>query len=297
MLLGAGIALLTSLSWALSSIIIKPLTSRIPTLFINTFRMWLGSTLLLSFILISGKYTAIPDIPLPSLIYVIVSGVLAMAIGDTSYIKSLSMLDASIAFPIAQCAFVLLAGLAAILWLNEPYTWITVAGAILVMLGIYLVASEGNGKAGTLHNKTVNVKGVFVALFAAVIWASSTITLKIGAQGIDPFVVAAIRISCSAVVLTGLSAIRGNKAVFQLKQYGAKSLLLICVAGMLTYGVAAVGYVSAIQMIGAAKTVLLTTSAPLFALFFSILFLKERPTRSTIVGIIASVGGVILVVV
>ena len=165
------------------------------------------------------------------------------------------------------------------------------------MLGIYLVASEGNGKAGTLHNKTVNVKGVFVALFAAVIWASSTITLKIGAQGIDPFVVAAIRISCSAVVLTGLSAIRGNKAVFQLKQYGAKSLLLICVAGMLTYGVAAVGYVSAIQMIGAAKTVLLTTSAPLFALFFSILFLKERPTRSTIVGIIASVGGVILVVV
>jgi drug/metabolite transporter (DMT)-like permease len=67
-------------------------------------------------------------------------------------------------------------------------------------------------------------------------------------------------------------------------------------AGILTYGVAAVGYVAAIQMIGAGKTVLLTTTAPLFVLPFSIFILKEKPTYYTIAGIVLCVGGIGLVV-
>jgi len=296
MLLGAGIALLTSLSWALSSTILKSLTDTIDTLSLNTIRVWVGSILLITYIVVTGKYTSILDIPLQSLIYLIASGVLAMALGDTTYIKSLSMLDVSVAFPIAQCAFVLMAGLAAILWLNEPYSWNFVAGGVLIMFGIYLIASVGNKGVKAQNTRAISKKGVLVTLFAATLWATSTLTLKIGAEGLDPFVAAAIRIFIAAMVLTAISTPRRNKGLLHLRQYGAKSLLLVSAAGILTYGVAAVGYVSAIQMIGAAKTVLLTTSAPLFALPFSILFLNEKPTLSTIVGIIASVGGVILVV-
>jgi len=297
MLMGAGIALLTSLAWALSSVILKLLTDRIDTLSINTMRVWVGSLLLVTIAIVSGKYAAVSDIPLESLVYVIVSGVLAMAIGDTIYIKSLGMLDASIAFTIAQCAFVAMAGLAAVLWLGEPYTWVTVAGAVLVMAGIYLMASGENGGAGRRDFRAVGKTGIFVTLLTAAIWTASTMALKIGAQGIDAFVVAAIRIFSSALVLTFLVMPRRRRGALQLKQYGPKNLLLVAAAGVLTYGVAAVGYVSAIQMIGAGRTVLLTASAPLFALPFSILFLRERPTRSTIAGIVASVCGVCLVVV
>lgn len=297
MLLGAGIALLTSLAWAVSSIILKSLTDRIDTLSINTIRMWVGSLLLLTIIIISGKHPAISDMPLQSLVYVMVSGILAMAIGDTIYIKSLALLDASIAFPISQCAFVVIASLAAILLLDEPYTWITGIGAVLVMGGIYLIASGQNGKAKAEGLRTINKKGVFTALLAALIWTASTVTLKIGAEGMDAFAVAAIRISISAVALTFIAVPRRKQGVLQLKRYGPRALGLIATTGVLTYGVAAVGYVSAIQMIGAGKTVLLTTSAPLFALPISIIFLNERPTRSTIAGIIISVAGVCLVVV
>ena len=145
MLIGVAMALLASLGWAVSSILIKHLAGKIDTLSINTIRLWIGSSMLLSFIVVSGRSADLFDIPMHSLGYVLASGILAMAIGDTLYIKSLALLDASIAFPIAQCAFVVTAGLAAILWLDEPYTWITLAGAILVLAGIYLIVSEENG--------------------------------------------------------------------------------------------------------------------------------------------------------
>ncbi len=297
MLLGAGIALLTSLAWAVSSIVLKFLTDKIDPLSINTIRMWTGSVILLTLVLVTGRTGAFAGIAPQPLMYVIASGILAMAIGDTIYIRSLAMLDASVAFPISQCAFVVMAGTASILWLDEPYTWLTVAGAILVMGGIYLIASDQGGKTTPSHRKSASRTGVIVTLLASVIWTAATITLKIGSRGIDPIVVAAIRISVSAVVLTALATAKRNKGALQLRKYGSRSLLLMATAGILTYGIAAVGYVSALQMIGAGKTVLLTTSAPLFALPFSILLLKERPTRAAIVGIIASVAGVCLVVV
>lgn len=297
MLLGAGVALLTSMAWAVSSIILKSLTAKIDSLSINTIRMMFGSVLLLAIVTLTGKTPDIAAIPPLPLAYVIASGILAMAIGDTIYIKSLSMLDASIAFPVSQCAFVVIASLAAILLLDEPYTWITAAGAVLVMFGIYLIASGQNINTKADSVAQISKLGIAIALLAAVVWTGSTIALKIGAAGIDPFVVAAIRISVSAMVLTGFALPRQKIGIRRLKSYGIKSLVLIMTAGLLTYGIAAVGYVSAIQMIGAGKTVLLTTSAPLFALPFSILILKEKPTRSTLIGTGASIVGVCLVVV
>jgi len=297
MLIGAGVALLTSLAWAVSSILLKSLTGRIDILSINTIRMWVGSALLLTIAFAAGKMTAIQDMPLQSLGCVVLSGILAMAVGDTLYIKTLSMLDASVAFTISQCAFVVVASLGAVLLLGESYTWVTVAGAMLVMVGIYLTASGHSGKPGTRQPGTLSRKGVLLSLSVAVIWSVSTVTLKAGAIGTDAVAVAAVRITVSAMLLSAFTIPKHKQGLLQLNRYGLRSLTMMAAAGISTYGVAAVGYILAIQIIGAGKTVLLTTSAPLFALPFSIIFLGERPTRSTILGIIISVAGMCLVVV
>jgi drug/metabolite transporter, DME family len=68
------------------------------------------------------------------------------------------------------------------------------------------------------------------------------------------------------------------------------------VAGILTYAVAAVAYVSAIQSIGAARTVLITTSSPILVLPFSILLLKERPGPTAMAGIFSCVLGIFFIV-
>ena len=55
MLIGVAMALLASLGWAVSSILIKHLAGKIDTLSINTIRLWIGSSMLLSFIVVSGR--------------------------------------------------------------------------------------------------------------------------------------------------------------------------------------------------------------------------------------------------
>ena len=296
-MLGAGIALLTSLAWSISSICIKLVAEKIDSLIINTLRTWVGSALLILLIIVTGRTEAFSHIPWESFVYVVLSGILAMAIGDTIYIKSVALLDVSIAFPLSQCAFILLTVLSAVLFLGEQFTWITITGGVLVVLGIYLMtSSRGRGGAPT-DRKRVNPRGLFFILIAILAWTGATILLKIGVTGVDPFIAACLRISTSAIVLLFFFHSRPNKGNTSLKQIGKKNLALVASAGLLTYGVAAVGYISAIQLIGAGKTVLLTAIAPLFALPFAIFILGEKPTRYTLWGVMISVIGVWLVVV
>jgi drug/metabolite transporter (DMT)-like permease len=296
-MLGAGIALLTSLAWSISSILLKLVAGKIDSLSINTLRTLVGSIILFTFIFTTGRLEIFFHLPLNSFVYVIFSGLLAMGIGDTMYIKSIALLDVSIAFPLSQVSFILLAVLAAILFLDEPFTWITVVGAVLVILGIYLMTSSRGRTPAPSGKKPINPKGLIFILVAIIAWTGATILLKIGVIGVDPFIAASLRISASAIVLLVVILSRPGKGTVALWQIGWKYLGLIATAGLLTYGVAAVGYVTAIQLIGAGKTVLLTAIAPLFALPFSILILKEKPTRFTLLGVIVSVVGIWLVVV
>ena len=56
MLIGVAMALLASLGWAGSSIVVKHLAGKVDTLSINTIRLWIGSSLLLGFIVSTGRF-------------------------------------------------------------------------------------------------------------------------------------------------------------------------------------------------------------------------------------------------
>ncbi len=294
-MLGAGVALLTSLAWSISSICIKQVADKTDSLSINTLRTLIGSCLLALFTALTGRLGMLPALPLSSLCYVVLSGILAMVLGDTVYIKSVSLLDVSIAFPLSQVSFILLAVLAAVLFLNEPFTWVTLTGAVLIVMGIYLMTSS-KGMKGRGGSSRINPKGLFFILIAIVAWTGSTILLKIGVTGVDPFVAAGLRISTSALILTGFYFLCFGRKWSGRKKIGRVNLILIVAAGFLTYGVAAVGYITALQWIGAGRTVLLTATAPIFALPLAVIFLGERPTRRNLLGVLASVVGVGLVV-
>jgi drug/metabolite transporter, DME family len=295
-LIGVVSALTASLAWACSTIIVKSLTARLDYVSLNTFRLWVASFLLLVFIFVSGRWLQIFETPLAPLLLVIASGVVAVAVGDTVYIKSLSLVDASKAFTIAQCSFPVLTAFVAISFLGETLNWRIVLGAGLVLSGIYFVSRKKQAPAAGRVN--VDARGVMLALTAAAIWTSAAITLKIGVTQMDPIFAAGIRIPAAAVVLTlffMMSRRRGGGSPVPLR-LDARSMLMAAAAGILTYGVAAVGYVSAIQSIGAARTVLITTTSPILVLPFSILLLKERPSATNAAGIFTCVLGILFIV-
>lgn len=294
-MVGVGVALLTALAWAGSSTILKFLAGKIDTLSLNMLRLWVGSTILLSFVFLSGRGDDFIHTPLQPLLFVVTSGLIAIAVGDTIYIKSLTFIDVSRAFPIGQCTFPVLTMFVAIFLLAEPFTWSNMVGAFLVVVGLYLVAVLGKRATASSASGGDNAKGVTLALIAALTWTAGAAALKLGVAEMDPFVAAAIRIPVAAVALTGFVLSRNRGGVLQFQRYGLRNILLAAAAGVLTYGIAAVGYVTAMQLIGVGKTVLITAVAPIFILPLSILILKERPTLYAIVGVVACVLGVVLV--
>jgi drug/metabolite transporter (DMT)-like permease len=114
-------------------------------------------------------------------------------------------------------------------------------------------------------------------------------------EKVDTFTAAAIRVTMAALVLTTVAFSRKPEERPKLNTYGARNLWLVASAGLLTYGIGAIGYVTAMHMIGAGKTTLLSASAPIFLLPMSVLILKERLSPRALAGVCVAVAGICLV--
>jgi drug/metabolite transporter (DMT)-like permease len=294
-MIGIVIALFTALGWAVNSVIVKYISGKMDSFSINILQLWSGSIILVAIVFLSGRGNDYIHTPVQSLIFLAIAGILGMAVGNTVYVKSLSFIDVSRAFAIAMCAFPMLTIVVAILLLAEPFTWVNVVGAILVVVALYLIVVLGRRRTAAAVAGSNSLKGVALAFLAAVLWMMGTIALRLGATEIDAFIAAAIRVPIAAMALTGLRFSQKRREALQFKKYGLRNVGLVVAAGVLQYGVAAVGYVVAIQMLGAGRAVLITAVAPIFVLPFSIFLLKEKPTIWAIGGVVLSVLGVILV--
>ena len=290
-MLGVFIALGASLAWAGSSILLKYLSSRIDSISVNTIRLWVGSIALLLLVVLTGRSGDILHTALIPILMVISSGILSNTIGDTIYIQSLSYLDVSISYPISQSAFPVLTVAAAYFFLNESFSWLNILGAVFVIGGIFMIVRNNRAAAAS----KLTAKGVVMTLIAATLWAAGSITLKIGLREVDTFTAAAIRVIISAILLTTFALSGKNQDRLKLRTYGTRNLILVASAGLLTYGIGATGYVTAMHLIGAGKTTLLTASAPVFLLPMSVLILKERLSLLALIGVFIAVAGICLV--
>lgn len=294
-MIGAVYALSAALGWAGSGAILKSLATRIDTLSLNTLRLSVASLILLAVIVLSGRGTEFINTPLIPLVYLIISGIIALAIGDTIFIKSLSYINVSQAFPISQCSNPIFAMLLAASLLGESFTWVTILGASLALLGIYLITSTRMSPSVNSMPRRNRVKGIILALSAGIVWAIAAVTLKLGAMDMDPLVAAAIRMSSATIVLLPLTLSQRKRGAFQLRKYGSRSLALALISGVIDYNIAMVFFIIAIQLIGVGKTVVLAATSPLFLLPFSVFILKEKLTRLTLIGIIIGIVGIYLV--
>ncbi|MFP4194475.1 MAG: EamA family transporter [Desulfosalsimonas sp.] len=294
----AGIlfSLITAMSWAGSAVINKFLTTRIDILSINTLRLWVGAVVLVVIVLAAGRLQTLFNIPLDQVLFICAAGLISFSIGDTAYIKSLSFIDVSRGFPIAQCTFPVLTMIVAIFFLKEPFSAINILGGFLVVGGVYIVVVLGGRiPAASAALRKADARGVLLAFMAAASWTSGATLLKLGVTGVDPLAAAAVRIPVSAAGLTIFLLSRQKGTVLQFKRYGFYNISLAGGGGVLSYGVASVALVVAMQLIGAGKTVLITAIAPVLILPLSILILKERPKRVTILGVFTGVLGLIFI--
>lgn len=185
--------------------------------------------------------------------------------------------------------------LLAALLIGEPLSWSLFLGALLVVAGIILVSrSTGGATNGQEIEPGARRLGLLMALAASILWAIGQVALKPGTDGVHSVVANSVRQPLGALLLL-LPALRRGRWR-ELRTLDRRSWGIIILASLLGTGFGTLLFIIAIQMAGAGRTAILASTSPLMAVPFSMMWLRERPTRLTLAGTLLTTMGIVLVV-
>lgn len=296
-MVGETAALGSAVLWAVSNILMGSQAGRMPAVVISALRALFGAAFLVAVaavLLLSGTARAPGAAAAAGLAG---SGVLGLGLGDTAYIRSLRHIGVSRAFPVSMAAYPLLTFVLAVALIGETVTLSVALGAALVIVGVTLVVLSGRPPAtaeGLARPRRELWLGTALVLAAALLWALASVWLRVAADGVQPALAQAIRLPVAAAVTAVVA--RGAGHSLWHHRYGRGGLIALLLTGVVGTGVGSMLFVLAVQRAGAAKTAVLSSTAPLFALPLAALLLGERLTARVVAGTVLSTVGVWLVV-
>ena len=297
-LTGVFMGLLGAALFGFSNVVYKSQSNEIQPIAINTYKMWIALPVMAVVVLLLLYPTGF-NVPLGAVPFLAASIVIGAGVGDLLYLTSQSRIGVSRAFPIAM-TFPIITYFFSILILGEALLLTRFAGVILAILGISIITREQARQhketpehAEDPSQRRLHLIGVLFAILAALSWASATVILQIGLVGTDPIDSNLIRILIGSLFLLPLFLIARRQGMPMPTMRATK---YVVIAGFFGMGIGSILYVNAVFFTGAAVTSVIAATAPLFALPFTIVFLKERVTLLILLGTILTISGVWLVV-
>ena len=279
--------------WALSSALIKSQVHKMPVVSLGAWRTVPALLLYWGLLLFSRRAGELFELPLRTWAFLAGSTLVGLVVGDLLYFQSMKRIGLSRAMPLST-TYPFFTMILALLFLDEQLGWAVVVGALLIAAGAYLLAFPRQARLkGSDEIQDVNLPGVALALAAALCWATSTVMLRVGLEGMDITIANVVRLSVLMIALLPM-ALRQSKGG-QFKKYGLPALSIVFLAGIVGTGLGTFAFLTAVQRAGAARTSILTSATPLFGVPFS-LILKERVSRRTLLGTALTVAGVWLTV-
>ncbi|HEX6031530.1 MAG TPA: DMT family transporter [Tepidiformaceae bacterium] len=309
--MGELAGLVAAMIWAGTSIAFTRFAGRTAPAVISALRLGSASLVLPLILLASGEAGDLEAASWQTLAWVVLSGALAYAVGDTLYIRALSLIGMQRTFPITMGLFIALTVVGGIVLLDEDFTWGLPVGAALIAIGISLIvvprAEDGPPEPAPGEGDLVaadppgpppwrgSLAGYVLLVLVGIFWAAASLVLAGKRGDLGAIAAGSIRAPAGAVALLGFTA------ALQPKELAApfrdrRHLGGIVLAGLLGTGIGSMLYVYAVLEAGPGKAAVLSATAPLMALPLSILFLKERPTRLIAAGTLLCVAGIVLVV-
>ncbi len=292
LVIGLLIGLLGSSLYGLSVVAYRSQAHEIHPIAVSSIKMWIALPLMLVVtLLLPGLEAAF--LPLSAVFLLSASVLLGAVIADTIYLWSQERIGVSYAFPIAM-SFPIITFFMTVGFLGEDLILSRLAGAIIAVIGVILISNEQNRnqKSHEVPLK-LDIAGIFGAIITAVLYAAGTTILQIGIEGVDPIAGNLIRMIVGSIAFVPMVAVARLGGMSLPSQ---KATIRVIIAGFFGMGLGSLFYVMAVAMIGATIMSVIASTAPLFAIPVSVLLLKEKVTSIAGVGIIATIVGVILVV-
>ena len=295
--MGAAAALGAAALWAATNLLLRGQVTKLGGATANAWRTVFSTLCFAPIFLAARQPRDLLGIPPRTLAVLLASVLLSMVLGDILQLTAIRWLGIALAMPISASSPLLTLLIAALL-LGEALTARAAGGALLVVLGVTLVAvprralgDEATGGRARRALTTNHWAGVALALAAATCAAASTTLTRVAIVDLDIIAANMIRLPFSAAIclLIGTAQRRLPPWRIERRRYGPLFL-----AGLVSMG-SGVLFLYAAKLAGAGKTATLNASAPIFGLLGAVLFLHERPSRRNVVGALVAFLGITLV--
>jgi drug/metabolite transporter (DMT)-like permease len=294
--LGEFAALGAAISWAVAPILYRRALFKTKPLSANIVRLASNAAVLLFILLAFGKVGALASLPMGVVVVTVVSGVVGLGIGDTLYMVGLRSVGVARAVPLAA-TYPLFSLVWATFLLGQPLTLAGVLGAVVILVGIWLLSRE-KGEAGEVKGKLA-LTGVIISLATAVVWSVSITLMDVAVTmpGVSRFdanyAIVTTRIVAMAVFLLALAPILDRDHGFlKMKR---STVIELCVGGLVANGLGWLLMSYSFLNIVEAQAVPISSTTPLFTAVAGFLLFHEKVTAKTVLGAVVIVFGIFLI--
>lgn len=277
-------AFLAGITSILAKIGIKDIDSHVATA-IRTIVVLIFSWLM---VFIVGSQENVSNIEARTFVFLILSG-LATGASWLCYFKALQLGDVNKVVPIDKSSTVLTMILAYI-FLGENITINMTIGMIAIGIGTYLMIQKKNA----VQKVTKGQKWLIYALLSAVFAALTSILGKVGIENIESNLGTAIR--TIVVLIMAWSIVFITKKQDDIKKIDKRSLIFIILSGLATGG-SWLCYYKALQEGLASIVVPIDKLSILITVLFSYVFLKEKLSKKSLLGLILIVIGTLMLLI
>lgn len=285
-ILGILAAILSAASWACGTLLFDRIGKVMSPAGITFVKGAAGILLMALLAVCLGGFDRIE--PMDGL-YLALSGIIGIAVGDTLFFKSLQDLGAKMQvlfFMLGQVMTMLLS----FLFLGELLSVNEYVGSFALLLGVVIVLW---GKQEDHPNKA---RGILYGLLAIGCFSLSAVIVKYSIHDVDVVSATFYRMSFGTVfiLLAGLTSKEIKTWVRPLRDVRLSVLFLVNVL-IITFGGFLLSMV-AIKNISVSLASVLGTTEPIFVLLFAYLFNHDTASRRELVGALVSVLAVIFII-
>lgn len=289
--IGEIFSLITAVTWASAIIIFKKISNSVHPLGINIFKNILAFILFILTLIIYKIDFYIPGVSINEYVFILLSGVLGIGVGDTLFLMCLEKLEASLT-AIINCFYSPMIIGFSFIFLGETLSWIQLAGVLFVVLAIF---------TGSYQKKKSEVdrKNIIIGIIYGIL---ALITMGIGVIIMKPFLdtypllwVTEVRLLGGIIVLIPLLYFhpKRQKIADSVVKTNQRSYLII--GSFLGAYLSMIVWMTGMKFTQVSTASVLNQTTNMFIFIFAAIFLKERLNILKSIGIVLALIGAIMV--
>jgi len=290
-------AVATAFLWSFTSLFFTSAGRRIGSYWVNKFRIPVAIVLLGATLFITTGRLLPEDVSSHAYYYLMASGIIGLAIGDTFLFRAFVILGPRITLLIFTTSPIITAIYAWIL-LGETLNLTAIIGIAVTLTGVAWVTAERRHKqekqvANKYADKGSRTTGVFLALAGAAGQAIGLVLAKAGMNdGLDPLPATFIRMVSAGVIIWLYSLIAGDIKDIGKRYRDGKALLLATGGAICGPFLGVWMSLVAVHNTEAGIAASIIATVPVLVIPLVVLFYKEKVSMRAIIGAIVAIAGV-----